>query len=114
MSGTESLTQVRKTRGDQGYQWVSRASLSSYGQIIGGYLLIPECPLGACCVPHDGLGTGDIGMDKTKTTHCLHEAILFSALGMYDFLISRFSLSLSQSLRRWLLKSLSILSVCLL
>lgn len=32
---------------------------------------------------HGGLGTGDIGMEKTKATHCLPEAICFSAIGMH-------------------------------
>ena len=35
---------------------------------------------------HGGLGTGDIGMEKTKATHCLPEAIHFSAIGMHGLI----------------------------
>lgn len=36
---------------------------------------------------HGGLGTGDIGVEKTKATHCLPKAIRFSAIGMHGLIV---------------------------
>lgn len=50
-------------------------------------MLISQCLLGARCVFHGGLGTEDIGVEKTKATHCLPEAIRFSAIGMHGLIV---------------------------
>lgn len=76
------LNSVKESKGRPGYPCVSTAILSSDGQTTGRHLLISQCLLGACCV----LGTGDIGIEETKATPCLPEAICFSAIGMHGLI----------------------------